>query len=328
MAIDVKRGNEKMKSPASLNKAARIIVVVGVLTALIVQSRTASAEKLRVGINLTTIETLPIYLAADGAADKVELSGGGIPSLTEGKADVATNAETQAILRSMSSPDIRVILTVAEYAYHIVARRSSGIQTASDLRGKKIATSLNSSAHFYIAKTLRNAGLSESDVTVVGMAPPDMPAALARGDIDAVSIWEPAAQQSIDTLGADAVIIQGPPYSERFNLNTTTGVTSDPAKRAALVDFVQSVIRTSREVREHPQRSQPLIAAKLNLPPALVSTTWKLFQFPASIPDDLLTTMKEQEPWMAGKQHRAPREPDAIAALIDPSVWQEAAKSH
>src|ERR1700730_18105480 len=72
----------------------------------------ARAEKLRVGINLTTIETLPIYLAAEGNS-AVELSGGGIPSVTEGKADAATKAETQAILRSTESPDIRVILTVA-----------------------------------------------------------------------------------------------------------------------------------------------------------------------------------------------------------------------
>ena len=34
----------------------------------------AAAEKLRVGINLTTIETLPIYRAADGR-DAIEPSG-------------------------------------------------------------------------------------------------------------------------------------------------------------------------------------------------------------------------------------------------------------
>lgn len=309
----------------STNKAIRILLAAGsifVISAATLQTGSA-AEKLRVGINLTTIETLPIYLAGDrnGA---VELSGGGIPSLTEGKADAATNAETQALLRSTTSPDIRVILTVAEYGYHIVARRSSGIAKAADLRGKKIATSLNSSAHFYIVKTLREAGLAESDVTVVDMAPPDMPAALARGDIDAVSIWEPAAQKSIDTLGADAVIINGPPYRERFNLNTTAAVAADPAKRAALVDFLRAIIGTSRDVREHPDRVQPVIAAKLNLPTELVAKTWKLFQFPASLPTGLLPTMIEQEPWMAEKQKRAARPKEAIAALVDASLWQEA----
>src|SRR5258708_6172785 len=170
----------------------------------------AAAEKLRVGINVTTIETLPIYLAAEGPlAGALELTGGALPLLTEGKVDTVTNAETQALLRSTANPDIRVILTVAEYSYRIIARRSAGIATAADLRGKKIATQLNSSAHFYIVKTVRDAGLSETDVTVVGMRPPEMSAALARHDVDAVSIWEPAAEKSVAALGADAVVLTG-----------------------------------------------------------------------------------------------------------------------
>ncbi len=315
----------QVKIVTGVNKAIRNpLVAASVFGIAVVASQTVwAAEKLRVGINLTTIETLPIYLAADGKG-AVELSGGGIPSVTEGKADAATNAETQAILRSTESPDIRVILTVAEYAYHIVARRSSGIAKASDLRGKKIATSLNSSAHFYIVKTLRDAGLSEADVTIVGMAPPDMPQALARGEVDAISIWEPAAQKSIDTLGADAVIINGPPYSERFNLNTSAAVIADPAKRVALVDFLRSIIAASRDVREHPDRVQPVIAAKLNLSQELVAKTWNLFRFPAAIGNDMLATMIEQEPWMAEKQKRAARPKEAIAALVDASLWREA----
>jgi hypothetical protein len=205
----------------------------------------AVAEKLRVGVNLTTIETLPIYLVeSEPAGAGIALSGGAIPALTAGNVDVVTNAETQAILRSTANPEIRVILTVAEYGYRIVARRSAGVRTAMDLRGKKIATSLNSSAHFYIVKTLRNVGLSEADVTVVGMTPPEMPAALARGDVDAVSIWEPAAEQSARALGLDAMILQGPDYRERFNLNTTVrSWPTPPSVRPSRISCVQSSVR-------------------------------------------------------------------------------------
>jgi NitT/TauT family transport system substrate-binding protein len=304
-------------------KLVLIVALAIVAAATITSGESAAAEKLRIGINLTTIETLPIYLAAEGRGD-IELSGGAIPTLTAGKVDAVTNAETQAILRSTDNPEIRVILTVAEYSYRIVARCSAGIRTAADLRGKRIATQLNSSAHFYIVKTLGSAGLSEKDVTVVGVLPPDMPAALARGDVDAVSIWEPAAEKSVQALGSDAVILQGPAYRERFNLNTTAAAAADPLKRAALVDFLRALIRTSQEARDHPERVQPLIAGKLDLPAQIVSTTWGLFRFPASIPDDLLDSMVEQEPWMAEKQNRAARPRQAIAALIDASLWREA----
>jgi NitT/TauT family transport system substrate-binding protein len=49
-----------------------------------------------------------------------------------------------------------------------------------------------------------------------------------------------------------------------------------------------------------------------------------LFRFPASLGDDMLATMLEQEPWMAEKQSRAPRPREVIAALIDASLLREA----
>jgi sulfonate transport system substrate-binding protein len=286
----------------------------------------AAAERLRIGINLTTIETLPIYLAAEGpAGGGMELTGGAIPALTSGQVDAATNAETQAVLRSAADPEIRVILTVAEYSYRIVARRSAGVRTISDLRGKRIATALNSSAHFYLVKTLQDVRLSEADIAVVGMPPSEMPAALARGAVDAVSIWEPAAGSSVQALGPDAVILRGPRYRERFNLNTTRAVAAEPRKRAALVEILRSVMRASREVEDHPARAQALIAGKLNVAASVVSSTWGLFSFPASIPGDLLESMVEQETWLAKNQNRAARPREAIGALIDASLWPEAA---
>jgi NitT/TauT family transport system substrate-binding protein len=312
------------------NRARRVSIIAAACLGvgwMIAAPDGAAAQKLRVGVNLTTIETLPIWLIEkESAGAGVTISGGGIPSLTAGNADVATHAETQAVRYSPANPDIRVILTVAEYAYRIVARRQSGIRIAADLRGKRIATALNTSANFYLVKTLQSAGLSEKDVSVAGMAPPDMPAALARGDVDAVSIWEPAAEQSLKALGAEAVILDGPDYRERFDLNTTAANLADPRKRAAIVDVVRTIIHTSQTVRERPHEVQPVIAAKLGLPVETVAASWGLFRFPAALPDDLLDAMVEQEPWMAKNQNRAPRPRETLGALIDASVWREASQ--
>ncbi len=75
---------------------------------------------------------------------------GGIPNLVgepaiggfgePGVADVATHAETQALRYSTRNPDLRIILTVTQGLYRIVARRSAGIEKVADLKGKRIAT--------------------------------------------------------------------------------------------------------------------------------------------------------------------------------------------
>jgi NitT/TauT family transport system substrate-binding protein len=312
---------------AHKRKAPAIAIVASALAsmAFLLAALAGAAEKLRVGVNLTTIETLPIWLVEKQPAGAgIAISSGNIPSLTAGAADVATHAETQAVRRSPANPDIRVILTVAEYAYHIVASKAAGIRTAADLRGRRIATAPDTSAHFYLVKTLQRAGLAEEDVTVLAMPPSDMPEALARGTVDAVSIWEPAAQRSVQALGDDAVILQEVDYRERFDLNTTTAVLADPVRRAAIVDLVRAIIRTPRIIREHPEEVQPFIAAKLGVPVDTVAAAWRWFRFPESLPDDLLDAMAEQEPWLAKRQNRAPRPRAAIAALIDASVWREA----
>jgi sulfonate transport system substrate-binding protein len=69
------------------------------------------------------------------------------------------------------------------------------------------------------------------------------------------------------------LILQGPDYKERFNLNTTTAILGDPAKRAALGNLVRAIIRTSLRIRERPEQARPLIAAKLGLPDQIVAAT-------------------------------------------------------
>src|SRR4029078_5096186 len=84
------------------------------------------------------IELSPLLIAADGAyPGPITMSVGGIPFIVSGQVDIATNAETQLLRQSVDNPDLRVIFTVAESFYRIVGKRSAGIRTVADLKGKK-----------------------------------------------------------------------------------------------------------------------------------------------------------------------------------------------
>lgn len=283
------------------------------------------SQSLRVGINLTTIETLPIYLAAAEPSCGVALAGGKLPALLAGEVHAATHAETQALIFSAANPNIRVILTVAECSYCLVGRRSAGITGAADLRGKRIATIAYTSAHFSLVKLLRTVGLSEDDVTAVDMAIEDMPGALVRGEVEAVSIWEPCGNDCAEALGSDAVVMQDAAlYRERLNLNTLAETLDDPHKRAAIVDFVGRVMRMAERCRARPSEVKPFIAGKLGLTAGKVGNVWDQFTFPGCIPADLVDVMDEEEQWLARGQGRPARPRHVIASLIDASVWQDA----
>jgi len=300
------------------------LLAAALSAALVAQA--APAPALRVAVNMTTIESAPVFLAARDAADvRIELRSGGIPMLLDGEVDAATNSETQALIRSVARPYLRIIMTVSECAYRIVARKTAGIARLSDLRGKKVGTPVNTSSHYYLAKALARAALTEADVVVVNTAVADMAAAIKRGDVDAVSGWEPGAHDSAAALGSDAVVIQEPGlYRELFDLNTTTAVLNDPARRRALVSGVRAMVAASTTVRTQPASVWPLLFDRIRVPILTTSAAWNQFRFNAWIPEDAADVIVEEERWVAATQKRAPRSRAQLQTLIDESVLREA----
>src|SRR5262244_434754 len=67
-----------------------------------------------------------------------------------------------------------------------------GITGIKELKGKKIAVTLNSGAEITLYYLLKEAGLALTDVRVVPMAANEMVAAFTNKNIDAYCVWEPA----------------------------------------------------------------------------------------------------------------------------------------
>ena len=128
--------------------------------------------------------------------------------LLSGAADLATGSETQALLNSVTEPRLRIVLTLAECRYRIIARRSAGIRRVADLRGKKVAVTVNTSSQYFLHRLLLGAHVGDADVQLVGLEGQDMPAALENRTVDAVSIWEPHAENAFRAIGSDAVVFE------------------------------------------------------------------------------------------------------------------------
>ena len=220
-----------------------------------------------------------------------------------------------------------MILTEAESFYRIVARRSAGIGSVKDLRGRKIAIAPNTSAHYYLVKSLALAGVEEDAVTVVPMTPiTGMSVALKNREVDAVAIWEPESEKSAVALGADAIVLQDRNvYRELFNLQTSTKVLNDATKRRAMVAFVRALVTASADLRDRPREFWPLLSSKLNYTEAVIGRSWPQLRYSGSMAGDLLDVMTEEERWVAKERNRPPRSREQLAGLIDRSLLDEAA---
>jgi sulfonate transport system substrate-binding protein len=278
-----------------------------------------------VAVNTSTIEASPVFVAHEQRDAMFRLINGGVRDVGSGAAHAGTNAETQMLLARMTSPNIRMLFTVAEGLYRVVARRSAGIARLADLRGKKIITPANTSAHYHLVRMLATVGVDESAVTLVSVPTAEMAAAVRDGRADALSMWEPEAQRLVDMLGRDAIVFQdNGVYRELFSLYTSTEVLNDASRRAQLVTFVRGLLTATDTVRRKPPTLVPLVAKIIKQPEPLVDASWKHHRFPAALPSDMLDVLVREEQWMAGHQKRTALGRAELSAFIDTSVLEEA----
>jgi NitT/TauT family transport system substrate-binding protein len=122
-----------------------------------------------------------------------------------------------------------------------------GINGIKDLKGKKIAVTLNSGAEITLYYLLKDAGLTVGDVRVVPMAANEMVAAFANKNIDAYCVWEPAFSDGQKAVPGSKVLAtdKDTPIYRKF-------------KTASAPDVV--VIRKD-VVDKHPETAKKLIAA-------------------------------------------------------------------
>jgi NitT/TauT family transport system substrate-binding protein len=281
------------------------------------------------------IELSPVIVAANSFyPQQIPVGEGGITTITSGEADLATNAETQLLRETVTNnPDLRIIMTVTESFYRLVARRSAGIETLADLKGKRVMLPRNTSANYYLVAMLRTVGLTEEDVEIVNLPAAQgdqtgmdlMSDALANGDVDVISIWEPEPEDAIHQLGDDAIVFQDRSvYREVFNLHARAGDLADPEKRRSIVEFVRAVADATDALKADPASYWPHVSNITSFTVEEIGMGWPEMEFPVHIIPDMLDVLVEEEPWIAKLQNRAPRSRAELEVFIDRSVVEEA----
>ena len=316
------------------------ITVVAVLTLAVLFQMSASAGQVPLApikvAGARWIELSPVVVAAESFyPEKLTVPTGGVVSITSGAADLATNAETQLLRESVNNPDLRIIMTVSESFYRLVARRSAGITKVADLKGKRALAPANTSAMYYLTAMLRSAGLKEEDVTMVTLpaAQPGAPAnkfrmadALARGDVDVIATFEPEPEVAVRKLGSDAIVLQDRKvYREAFNLHARGKDLADPEKRRSIVTFVRAVSEATKALKKDPKPYLPHISSVIGFSLEEISWGWPETQFPVEIIPDMLDVLVTEEAWVAKVTNDRPqRSRDELAKFIDRSVVKEA----
>lgn len=148
-----------------------------------------------------------------------------IAAMASGDVKVSELGSSPMTIAMSQGVDIQLFMLaiVIGKAESLIARDGSGISSVADLKGKRVAVPIGSTAHFSLMGALQHEKVPVSEVKIMGMAPDQIAAAWEQGAIDATFVWEPAQSRILKTgkriLGADTTAGWGFPTFDGWVAN-------------------------------------------------------------------------------------------------------------
>jgi sulfonate transport system substrate-binding protein len=157
----------------------------------------------------------------------------------------------------------------------LVVPKNSKITSPSQLRGKKIAVAQGSSADYHLLTVLQKAGLSPHDVTPDYLQPAEGLAAVTSGNVDAWDVWSPYIEQVVAQDHA-RILVNGAGYGSNYSFEVAArSALSDPAKAAAIRDYLKVLNQAYNWTDTHPQAWAAAWAQATGLPNSTMLTAAK-----------------------------------------------------
>lgn len=241
------------------------------------------------------------YFAAEGLAVESLMHTYGkaaLQSVIEGKADFATVAETPVMFNILKGEKIFVIANIEASTTNnaIVARKSAGIATPGDLKGKRIGFTPGTTSEFFLDSLLTANGLTRPEIQPVVVKPEDMQDAIVTEKVDAVSTWNYPLTQINRQLGADGTIFfDREIYTETFNIAARqdfVGNNPETVKR-----FLRALIKAEEFVVKSPDEAQGIMAAATKIDKNLIRDVWNVFNYHVGLDQTLLITLEDETRW-------------------------------
>ena len=219
-----------------------------------------------------------------------------LEALLGGQVDFAALAELPAVIGAMRGQKFGVITLLTKYrANRVVMTTDLADPTLRALAGKRVGTTLGTNAHYMTDLVLAKANVKAQTVNV---APPDIVAALSRGDIDAAVMFPAFFAPARRALGTRYAEVMTPEYQTHFLLAATTEVIE---KRPDVVRGVlRALLRADQLIASDPASARMSIVNGVGkaLTSEQLAASWSDYEFHMSLDPSLLLLMRQQGEWI------------------------------
>lgn len=268
----------------------------------------AQPHNLTFAVDVVTMAAAPIYVADAKGFWKSEnldveirpvVSGRlALDALVGGAALAATVVDVSVVLAAFQGHQLQIVATFSNSATHVnmLARKDRGIERPEDLRSKRVAVSPGTSAEFVMNMLLNRHGLSVSDLSVVALNPPEMVAAITRGDVDAVFTWQPHAYNIQQALGSNCLAVSSNGiYDHPFNIVVMKQSISK--NEEALRKLVRGLIQAAAFMRTNRAEAVEIVARRIGADRKVVDALWDQYSYQVGLSATLAESLEVEGEW-------------------------------
>ncbi|MBP1763690.1 MAG: extracellular solute-binding protein family 3 [Firmicutes bacterium] len=190
-----------------------------------------------------------------------------LEAMAANQIDLGTGSQIPPIFASQgrNGGNLKIIATKKSTTLEqeLIVPANSPIKAVQDLKGKKVAYVKSTTAHYFLAKMLENAGLSWTDVEPIAMTTSDGLSALLTGEVDALASYGNAIR-SAHAKGAVTLQPATNILSGDFYWYATPDAIRDPKKHAAIVDYLSRYNEAHEWARQNPEKWAAYYAPQIN----------------------------------------------------------------
>ncbi|WP_066362196.1 ABC transporter substrate-binding protein [Herbidospora mongoliensis] len=189
-----------------------------------------------------------------------------LEAINAGAVDIGGVGNTPPIFAAAANSKIKVVAAYKQNVTGaaIVVPENSTLAGPADLKGRKVAVSKGSSAHYHLLAVLKKEGLKFSDIQPQYLQPADALAAFSGGTIDAWTIWEPFTSQA-NIQNKARTLVDGTGYVNGLNFQVAAPAAVD-TKADAIRDFLTRMAKARVWALDHKPEWAKVWATETGLP--------------------------------------------------------------
>ncbi|MCC5900869.1 MAG: ABC transporter substrate-binding protein [Halomonas sp.] len=199
--------------------------------------------------------------------------------------DFASGSETPPVFAAHGNADFRLVAALKNDVNHqvVLVPEDSEITSIEELAGKRVGYVRGTTTHYYLLQMLDEAGLGFEDIDPRNLSPTDGAAAFSRGDLDAWAIYGYSVPLTQQLTGARVLKTAAGYLSGNFLYYANTSALEDPAKSAAIADFLERLQRSYQWQNENEEEFASLQSNEIRVPEDVILSMFHNKSQPAEV---------------------------------------------